>query len=174
MEPPDGRNHPLWTRATDCARDGNGQKIPSQPLYTRRTTSTALQLACDHAFTRSYSKRFRRANPPEYHSCPCGFGLRNPKHLILHCPRHTRHHINAGIAGRYNPLTLTQLFSTKRGVVYLLDFIKMSSIATQPECVLRHGRDILPMWVKLFTKTLGSGFGVLSTRAKSEEDFDSY
>ena len=133
-EPPDGRNHPLWTQATDCARDDKGRKIPSQPLYSRRTTSTALQLACDHAFTGSYSKRFRRADPPEFHSCPCGYGLRNPKHLILHCPRHTRHRINAGIAGRYNPLTLTQLFSTKRGVAYLLDFLKLSKVATQPEC----------------------------------------
>ena len=132
--PPDGRNHPLWTWAMDCSRYDKGRKIPSQPLYTRRTTSTALQLACDHTFTGSYSKCFHRADPPEYHSCPCGFGLRNPTHLILHCPRHTCHCINAGIAGRYNPLTLTQLFSTKRGVAYLLDFIKMSSIATQPEC----------------------------------------
>ena len=131
---PDGNNHPLWTHATDCARDNRGHKITSQPLYTRRTTSAALQLACDHAFTGSYSKRFRQADPPESHSCPCGYGLRNPKHLILHCPRHTRHHINTGIAGRYNPLTLTQLFSTKRGVAYLLDFLKSSKIATQPEC----------------------------------------
>ena len=66
-EPPDGNNHPLWIRATDCARDDKGRKIPSQPLYTRRITSTALQLACDHAFTGSYSKRFRRADPPEFH-----------------------------------------------------------------------------------------------------------
>ena len=40
--------------------------------------------------------------------------------------------------------------------------------------MLRHGRDVHPTWVKSFTETLGSGFGVLSTRAKSEEDFDSY
>ena len=40
--------------------------------------------------------------------------------------------------------------------------------------VLCHGRDIHLTWVKSFTKTLGSGFRVLSTRAKSEEDFDSY
>ena len=136
-EPPDGYNHPLWMQATDCARDDKGSKIPSQPLYTRRITSTALQLACDHAFTGSYSKCFRRADPPEFHSCPCGYGLRNPKHLILHCPRHTRHRINAGIAGCYNPLTLTQLFSTKRGVAYLLDFLKMSSVAVADDSSLR-------------------------------------
>ena len=85
-EPPDGHNHPLWMCATDCARDDRGHKIPSQPLYTQRTTSIALQLACDHSFTGSYSKCFRQANPPEFHSCLCGYGLRNPTHLILHCP----------------------------------------------------------------------------------------
>ena len=41
--------------------------------------------------------------------------------------------------------------------------------------LLRHGRDIHPMWVKLFTETLRSGFlRFCSTRAKSKEDFDSY
>ena len=134
IHPPDGNNHPLWTHATDSARDDKGRKIPSQPLYDRHTTSTALQLACDHAFTGSYSKHFHHTDPPEFHSCPCGYGLRNPTHLILHCPRHTNQRVNAGIAGHYNPPTLTQLFSTKRGVAYLLDFLKASKVATQPEC----------------------------------------
>ena len=41
--------------------------------------------------------------------------------------------------------------------------------------VLRHGRDVHPMWVKSLTGTLSNkGSGILSTRAKSEEDFDSY
>ena len=41
--------------------------------------------------------------------------------------------------------------------------------------VLRHGRDVHPMWVKSFTKTLGSEFlRFCSIRAKSKEDFDSY
>ena len=40
--------------------------------------------------------------------------------------------------------------------------------------LLCHSRDVHPTWVKSFTETLGSGSGVLSTRAKSEEDFDSY
>ena len=124
--PPDSNNHPLWTCTIDCARDDKGCKIPSQPLYTRCITSTALQLACDHAFTGSHSKCFCQANPPEFHSCLCSYGLHNPKHLILHCPRHTCHHINAGIAGHYNPLTITQLFSTKRGVAYLLDFLNVT------------------------------------------------
>ena len=41
--------------------------------------------------------------------------------------------------------------------------------------MLRHGRDVHPTWVKLSTETLSNtGSGVLSTRAKSKEDFDSY
>ena len=43
--------------------------------------------------------------------------------------------------------------------------------------VLRHGRDVHPTWVKSSIETLSNTKGVpgvLSTRAKSEEDFDSY
>ena len=41
--------------------------------------------------------------------------------------------------------------------------------------VLHHGRDVHPTWVKSSTETLSNkGLGVLSARAKSEEDFDSY
>ena len=41
--------------------------------------------------------------------------------------------------------------------------------------MLRHGRDVHPMWVKSYTRTLSNkGSGVLSTRAKSEGDFASY
>ena len=41
--------------------------------------------------------------------------------------------------------------------------------------LLCHSRDVHPTWVKLFTETLSNnGLGVLSTRAKSEGDFDSY
>ena len=43
--------------------------------------------------------------------------------------------------------------------------------------MLRHGRDVHPTWVKSSIETLSNTKrfpGVLSTRAKSEEDFDSY
>ena len=43
--------------------------------------------------------------------------------------------------------------------------------------VLRHGRDVHPTWVKSSIETLSNTKrvpGVLSTRAKSEEDFVSY
>ena len=69
IDPPNGRNHPLWPCATDCARNNKGYKIASQPLYIRHTTSTTLQLACNHAFTGSYSECFCQANPLEFHSC---------------------------------------------------------------------------------------------------------
>lgn len=44
-------------------KDAKGRKL-KRPLYSRRTTSTALQLAVDHAFTGSYASRFRPADPP--------------------------------------------------------------------------------------------------------------
>ena len=61
-------------------------------------------------------------------------------------------------------------------LAYLLLILKEKSggFTKVGNLVLRHGRDVHPMWVKSFTETLGSGFRVLSTRAKSEEDFDSY
>ena len=41
--------------------------------------------------------------------------------------------------------------------------------------MLCHSRDVHLTWVKSFTGTLSNkGSGVLSTRAKSKEDFDSY
>ncbi|KAH9027820.1 hypothetical protein EDB85DRAFT_1892829 [Lactarius pseudohatsudake] len=63
-KPPDGNNHPLWLAATECERDGRGKKT-KKALFSRRTTSTALQIAVDHAFTGSYSTRFRPTDPPD-------------------------------------------------------------------------------------------------------------
>ena len=55
------------------------------------------------------------------------------------------------------------------------DVIILEGEVTNAAMVLRHGRDVHPTWVKLFTKTLGSVFDrFCSTRAKSKEDFDSY
>ena len=131
--PPNGHNHPLWTRAVDCHRDEQGRKIPTKPLYTRRTTSTALQLVVDHAFTGSYAKRFRPADPPESHTCPCGYGLRTPTHIIIHCARHTQQRINTAIIGTRFPLPFTKLFTMKRGAARLLDFIQLTGVGTRPE-----------------------------------------
>ena len=132
-DPPNSHNHPLWTRAIDCHRDEKGRKILTKPLYTRRTTSTALQLAVNHAFTGSYTKRFRPADPPESHTCHCGYGLRTPRHIIIHCARHTQQRINTAIIGTRPPISFTKLFTTKRGAARLLDFIQLTGVGTRPE-----------------------------------------
>ena len=49
-QPPSEKHHPLWKAAVDMEKDEFGRKT-KRPLYRRRTTSTALQLAVDHAFT---------------------------------------------------------------------------------------------------------------------------
>jgi hypothetical protein len=56
-QPPSEKNHPLWSTATAMEKDEWGRKT-RRPLFSRRTTSTTLQLAVDHAFTGSYAKRF--------------------------------------------------------------------------------------------------------------------
>lgn len=70
-EPPTGSNHPLWDAAVEVEKDDMGRKT-RQPKYSCRTTSTALQLAADHAFTGSYMARFCPSDPPEVQYCPCG------------------------------------------------------------------------------------------------------
>jgi hypothetical protein len=78
--PPSGGNHPLWKAAVAVETDEHGRKT-RRPKYPRRVTSTALQLAVDHAFTGSYAARFRPSDPPESLLCPCGAPLRTPQHL---------------------------------------------------------------------------------------------
>ena len=63
-EPPSRGNHPLWDTAVEVKKDDMGRKTCC-PKYSRRTTSTALQLAVDHAFTGSYSARFQPSDPLE-------------------------------------------------------------------------------------------------------------
>jgi hypothetical protein len=74
-------NHPLWSAMVAMEKDEQGRKT-WRPLFMWWTTSTALQLAVDHAFIRSYAKCFRPADPPDSLRCPCGFHLHNPDHLI--------------------------------------------------------------------------------------------
>jgi hypothetical protein len=62
-QPPSERNHPLWSAAVAMEKDERGRKT-RHPLFPRRTTSTALQLAVDHAFTGSYAAKFRPLDPP--------------------------------------------------------------------------------------------------------------
>jgi hypothetical protein len=56
-QPPSKVNHPLWSATVAMEKDKRGRKT-QHPLFSRRTTSTALQLAVDHAFTGSYTSKF--------------------------------------------------------------------------------------------------------------------
>ena len=84
VEPPSEIHHPLWREATRTQLD-SGLKT-KKPLYRRHTTSTAIQLAVDHAFTVTYATCFHPSDPPESMRCPCGKPTRSPTHIILECP----------------------------------------------------------------------------------------
>ena len=79
--PPSEKHHPLWKAAVDMEKDKFSRKT-KHPLYRCHTTSTALQLAMDHAFTGSYAKHFRQADPVEMLGCSCGTPLCTPNHII--------------------------------------------------------------------------------------------
>jgi hypothetical protein len=81
-QPPSEVNHPLWSAVVAMEKDKQGRKTRC-PLFPRQTTSTALQLAIDHAFTGSYASRFRPLDPPSSLTCPCGHHLRNPQHVTV-------------------------------------------------------------------------------------------
>ena len=70
---PSETHHPLWKEAskTKVEEDELGHKV-TLPLYHRHTTSAALQLAIDHAFTGTYARCFRPSDPPESLLCTCG------------------------------------------------------------------------------------------------------
>jgi hypothetical protein len=80
-QPPSEVNHPLWSVAVTMEKDKRGRKTRC-PLFPQRTTSTALQLAVDHAFTGSYASRFRPLDPPSSLTCPCSHHMHNPHHVI--------------------------------------------------------------------------------------------
>jgi hypothetical protein len=105
-QPPSKVNHPLWSAAVAMEKDKRGRKT-WRPLFSQRTTSTALQLAVDHAFTGSYARRFCPTDPPESLRCPCGFHLRNPDHLIRHCRFFYLHRLSNHIISRGLILSVT-------------------------------------------------------------------
>ncbi|KAH9046212.1 hypothetical protein EDB84DRAFT_1629057 [Lactarius hengduanensis] len=115
LRPPDGNNHPLWSAAIDCS------------------TPSAFQLAVDHAFTGSYAKRFRRHGHPSSVTCPCGWGLRDPPHLISSCPRYFHHRTDPSVPGQCYPLSYSQLFPTSKGAKRLMALIQLSHAGFQPE-----------------------------------------
>ena len=127
-EPPSIHHHPLWKEATSLTKKVAGQR--RKPKYTRRTTSTALQLAVDHAFTGSYARRFRPADPPETHLCVCGPVLRDPAHLLTRCPLFHQQRVDAVIITDHRTLSLKQLFQSHPE--RLLAFLQAPGIARPP------------------------------------------
>ena len=130
---PSKTHHPLWKEAskTKVEEDKLGRKV-KLPLYHRRTTSAAFQLAVDHAFTGMDAKRFRPSDPPETLLCTCGNVLRSPSHIITACPLHYQDRVNAGIHSINGTLPLRTLFSTLKGAPKLLSFLQSSCAAFRP------------------------------------------
>jgi hypothetical protein len=131
-QPPSEKNHPLWSAATAMEKDERGCKT-WRPLFSRRTTSTTLQLAVDHAFTGSYAKRFRPLDPPTSLRCPCGHPLRTPNHLIRDCRLFYLQRTGHKIIANGRTLSLKTLFSTTTQMAHrLLSFIADSRAAMRP------------------------------------------
>jgi hypothetical protein len=131
-QPPSEKNHPLWSAATAMEKDERGRKT-RRPLFSRRTTSTTLQLAVDHAFTGSYAKRFRPLDPPPTLRCPCGHPLRTPHHLIRDCRLFYLQRTGHKIITHGRTLSLKTLFSTTTQMAHrLLSFIADSCAAMRP------------------------------------------
>jgi hypothetical protein len=131
-QPPSEKNHPLWSAATAMEKDERGRKT-RRPLFSRRTTSTTLQLVVDHAFTGSYAKRFRPLDPPLSLRCPCGHPLRTPHHLIRDCRLFYLKRVGHKIITNSRTLSLKTLFSTTSQMAHcLLSFIADSRAAMRP------------------------------------------
>ena len=127
-EPPSIHHHPLWKEATSLTKKVARQR--RKPKYTRCTTSTALQLAVNHAFTRSYTRQFQPADPPETHLCICRPVLRDPLHLLTKCPLFHQQRVEAVIITDHHTLSLRQLFQSHPD--RLLAFLQAPGIAQPP------------------------------------------
>jgi hypothetical protein len=131
-QPPSEVNHPLWSAVVAMEKDEQGRKT-RRPLFPRRTTSMAFQLAINHTFTGSYVSRFRPLDLPSSLTCPCGHPLRNPHHLIRDCRLYYLTHISCKITTRGHTLLLKSLFSHSVEHAHrLLSFIHRSRIAMRP------------------------------------------
>jgi hypothetical protein len=131
-QPPSEVNHPLWSASVTMEKDEWGRKT-RHPLFPRQTTSTALQLAVDHAFTGSYARRFRPLDPPDSLQCPCGNPLRNPNHLIRDCRLFYLTCISCKITTCGRTLPLKSLFSHSVEHAHrLLSFIHQTCAAMHP------------------------------------------
>ncbi|KAH8976692.1 hypothetical protein EDB92DRAFT_1148637, partial [Lactarius akahatsu] len=105
----------------------------------RRTTSTAFQVATDHAFTGTYSARFRQSDPPESRTCPCGAPSRSSEHVIFHCPRFIQPRLSLGLLSAafcpvHPPIQYSSLFTTRDATVkLLLKFLQQTRALSRPE-----------------------------------------
>ncbi|KAH9162694.1 hypothetical protein EDB89DRAFT_2024606 [Lactarius sanguifluus] len=134
IHPPDPKHpHPLWQLAVAAEKLPNGRR---RAKHTRRTTSTIMQVATDHAFTGTYVQRFRTNDPPENISCPCGAEVRDSIHVVLECPRYVQARIDSGILPtrpHHQPLPFSSLLGTRKGIKMLLDFFDKTRALSCPE-----------------------------------------
>ena len=131
VEPPSEIHHPLWREATRTQLDDFGLKT-KKPLYRRHTTSTAIQLAVDHAFTGTYASCFRPSDPPETMRCPCGEPTRSPTHIILECSLFAEDRAKSKITTPSHTLSLRNLLSEGKYAPRLLTFLETSWAAARP------------------------------------------
>jgi hypothetical protein len=92
--------------------------------------STAFQLAVDHAFTGSYARRFRPADPPETLTCPCGCPLRTPQHITRECPLYYQIRVNHAIHTHGRTIAYSALYNSHPHK--LLSFLRDSRAASRP------------------------------------------
>jgi hypothetical protein len=132
--PPDSqRHHPLWMASLHREK-GPDWKCSPHPHFTRHTTSTALQVAVDHAFTGTYINRMRPNNPPEAHHCPCSASMRSPEHITLQCRQFDWDQLAAHISDQLRPLPFRHLVGPlKKDALCLLMFIQDSGAFTRPK-----------------------------------------
>ncbi|KAH9046190.1 hypothetical protein EDB84DRAFT_1558540 [Lactarius hengduanensis] len=133
-EPPDGNNHPLWLAATECERDGKGKKT-RKALFTRRTMSTAFQIAVDHAFTSSVAALPMRGVT----------SLERAHAIPLHFERHAYGVVKYGRIIPYDKL----LSSHKKNALRFLTFLQETRALSRPETLTCHPRGGTHLTMKL-------------------------
>jgi hypothetical protein len=129
LEGPSTHHHPLWSAAVDMEKNERGKKT-KRPLYSRCTTSTAFQLTVNHAFTGSYAKWFRPADPPETLTCPRGTPLRTPQHITRECPLFYQARVNHAIHTYGRTVAYSALYNSHPHK--LLSFLQESHAASRP------------------------------------------
>jgi hypothetical protein len=129
LDGPSTHHHPLWSAAVNMEKDKQGKKT-KHPLYSRHTTSTALQLAVDHAFTGSYAQHFRPADPPKSLTCPCGAPLRTPQHITRECPLFYQIRVNHAIHTYGHTIAYSTLYNSHPHK--LLSFLQDSHVTSHP------------------------------------------